>query len=475
MKKLILVVVLVVLLMGFTGCFGEQASNPSKQQKVVKIDSDPEGATAVIDNKLTVTTPSQVELTLGYHSVIFSKHGYQGQILKQVEVSKDTTEIKVKLEKITDETIITLTKESLDKTLLNLPSKLAFVSNGVLYLSDEQGKVVEKVATANSNCEAKILGVSPSLKWIILKINPKDTIIISKQFLYAVNIETPEIIKIAEDNWEGTFDVSFELASDKLIYGFRGVNAPFSSVAMFNLDTKKFSYLLDPSKNSEEKAFRFDLSDDGKYIAYVGGDVEAFPNNGAALYLKNLETGSLKMLVKPSNLNPNTGQDFISDVNFIDGKKILYSREIAENGSNYNHIIKYYVVDFEGHTKEITESDALKLFAINQPIEDKLKSLLNKNLHVNALLKNCNKIVFTILTDPEKLFLCDTNFSHIQDMQIVNPNVMNFSYGCKFVCGTLTLAQTTETHKLICAETNAKIDLTEPLKMDVTSAIYIAK
>ncbi len=480
MKKIIVALILVVLLIGFTGCFGEQTNNLQKQLTVVKIDSDPVGATAIIDDKLTVTTPSQVELTLGKHSISFSKHGYKGQILEYVEVNKDTTEIKVKLEKITDETIITLTKESLDKTLLNTPSKLAFVSNGGLYLSDEQGKIVEKVATINSSCEAKIIGVSPYLKWIILNIDPKDTIIIDKQFLYAVNIETLEIIKIAEDNWEGNFDVSFKLGSHKLIYGFRDVNAPFSSVVMFNLDTKKSSYLLDPSKNSEERAFWFDLSTNGKYTTYVGGNVEVFPDNRTALYLKNLETGELKMLVKPSNLNTNIGQDFILDASFIDGEnKILYTREIVESGSNYNPIIKYYVVDFEGHTKEITESDALKLIANNRPIEDKLKSVLNENLHVNALLTKCNKIVFTTLTDSQKLFLCDTNFSHIEDMDIVNPNAINFSYGCKFVCKTLTHTQTSKlpesTWYLIDGETNVKINLTELLKMDINSAIYVGK
>ncbi|NCQ53750.1 MAG: hypothetical protein GW803_06815, partial [Caldiserica bacterium] len=54
-----------------------------------------------------------------------------------------------------------------------------------------------------------------------------------------------------------------------------------------------------------ERAYKFDISLDGKYMAYAGGNVEVFPDNRTALYLKNLETGELKMLVKPSNLDPN--------------------------------------------------------------------------------------------------------------------------------------------------------------------------
>ncbi len=375
----------------------------------------------------------------------------------------------------------------MSSTLLNTPSKLAFVSKGALYLSDDRGKTIEKVVVINRNCEAGIFGASPSSKWVILNIEPKDARIIGEQFLYAMNIETLELIKITEDDWEGGFEISFELGDDKLIYGFKGVNAPLGPVAIFNLDTKESSYLLDPSKNCEERAYRFDLSSDGKYIAYTGGNVEVFPDNRTALYLKNLKTGELKMLVKPSNLDPNMGGDFILDVSFVNGeKKILYSREIWENSSTYNPVTKYFVVDFEGHAKEITEDDALKLVPNNQrdALEAKLKKILNKNLAVITLLAKCNKIIFTILGDPEKLFLCDTNFSHIQDTGIVNPNIVNpnginFSYGCKFVCETLTHTQTSETPKstwyLIDAETNTKVNLTEFLKMDINSAIYVGK
>ncbi|NCQ53751.1 MAG: hypothetical protein GW803_06820, partial [Caldiserica bacterium] len=162
-------------------------------------------------------------------------------------------------------------------------------------------------------------------------------------------------------------------------------------------------------------------------------------------------------------------------------KEVLYSEEIWENSSTYNPVTKYFVVDFEGHAKEITEDDAFKLLANNRLIEEKLKRVLNKNLHVNALLEKCNKIVFTVFGDDnsEKLFLCDNNLSNIQDTGISDPNDINFSYGCKFVCETLTHSQTSEAPKstwyLIDAQTSTKVNLGDVLKMDINSAIYIGK
>ncbi len=74
-KKIFLVLILIALLMSFTGCRKEQTSiTPSspisqKQTKIVHIDSDPQGATVFIDDKFVVMTPSDVELTLGQHFI----------------------------------------------------------------------------------------------------------------------------------------------------------------------------------------------------------------------------------------------------------------------------------------------------------------------------------------------------------------------------------------------------------------------
>ena len=488
MKKVIIAIILFMLLISFTGCHRKQTSttpiNPIPQEKVriVRIASNPDGAEVFIDDDTTpITTPAAVKLSIGTHFITVSKVGYYNIIQKAINVKEDTTEIKVKLEKIVDENIVRLVKDSLSSTLLNAPSKLAFISNDALYISDERGRTVEKVAVINKNWGAGIFGISPLSKWVILDIEPKDMRVISKQFLYALNIETLELIKIAEDDWEGGFETSFELGDDKLIYGFRGVNAPLSYVSIFNFNTKESSYLLSPSKNSKERAFSFDLSPDGKYIAYAGGNVEIFPDNRTAIYLKNLKTGKLKMLVKPSNLNPNMEEGFILDVSFVKGeKKILYTRQTWKNSSTYNPVTKYFTVDFEGHTKEITEDEALKLVPDNQEdaLEAKLKKILNKNLHIYALLTKCNKIAFVTLGNySEKLFSCDTNFSHIQNTGIVNPNGMNFSYGCKFTCETDT--QTSKAPKstwyLIDAETNTKVNLTELFKVDIESVIYIGR
>jgi len=488
MKKIFLVVTVVVFLMSFAGCKREQTgvtpsdSNPQTQTKIVKIDSDPQGATVFIDNNFVVRTPSDVELTLGQHFISFNRDGYQGYILENAVVKEDTTEIKVVLKKSDEESIIKLAKVKLSDALLNTPLKFVFISNGEVYISDENGKTIEEVAVIGNNYQARIYGISPDSKWILLNINPKDVRADSKQFLYALNNETLELIKIAEDNWEGGFRMSFESGDDKLIYGFQGVNAPICGLASFDFTTRKTSYLLDCSKNSEEKAFTYDISPDGKYIAYAGGNVEVFPDNRTALYLKNLEAGELKMLVKPSNLDPNSGEDFILDVSFIKGgKEILYSKEIWQSGSNYNPVVKYFIVDFEGHVKEISLDDASKFIQSSQILEAKLKKLLNKNLHIYTTLDTCDKIVFTIFNNdnPEELYICNTDFSNVLDTGISSPNFMNFSDSCKFTCEVLANSETFGSSNLmwylVDAKNNTKVNLTELLKMVVTDAIYIEK
>lgn len=474
MKRIFFTLILIALLISFVGCGGKQTSVtpitpvPKAQTKIVHIDSDPHGAKVFVDNKFAATTPADVKLALGKHSIIFSKYGYKDDILKNVEVKKDTTEIKGKLEKTVNQSVIRVVRNSVSSTLLHNP-KLIFISNDALYISDDKGKTVEKVAVIEKNCEARIYDVSPSLKWIILELDI-DT---SKDFLYAMNIETLELIKIAEHDWEGGFDEYFEQGSDKLVYGFTAPQAPLDFLAVFNLDTRKNSYLLNSSKNKYEKAFTFDLSSDGKYIAYAGGNVEMFPGN-PALYLKNLKTGELKMLVKPFGHNMN---GYFKNVSFIDGgKKIFYSEMIGKNSPTHP-MTKYFVVDFEGHSKEITEDEASKLVPNGEDVlEAKLKKTLHRNLHIDTVLPKCNKIVFTTLTDPEKLFLCDSNFSHVQNTGIVDPNVIN-SYGCKFTCQILT--ETAKAPKstwyLIDASNNTKINLTELLKMNIDSLVYIGK
>ncbi len=486
MKKILLIATLAIFLMSFAGCGRKQTGltpddlSHQPQTKIVKIDSDPEGATVFIDDDPIVETPSDVKLTIGKHKFIFNKYGYQGYILENAVVKKDTTEIKVVLKKIDEASIIKLTEVKLSDALLSTPSKFVFISGKDIYISDENGKTIQKVAVTGSNYRTQIIGASPSSKWVILNISPEDVRINSEQLLYALNVETPELIKIASDYWEGGFSTTFESGSDRLVYGFHGVNAPFCYIASFNFATRKISYLLDCSENSEEKAFSYDISPNGKYIAYAGGNVEIYPDNRTALYLKNLKTGKLKMLVKPSNLDRNKGDDFISHVNFVNGgKEILYSREIWQSGSD-NPVVKYFITDLEGHIKEISLEDASKLIQSAQILEEKLKRFLNKNLHVRAILGSCNKIVFTAYKDNgvEELYTCNTNFSNILDTGIPNPNFMNFSHSCKVTCEVPINPQTfvgPYIWYLIDVKNNTKINLAKLFKMNITDAIYIEK
>jgi len=76
--------------MSFSGCKKEQA-------KVVKIDSDPQGAIVFIDNDDPVETPVEYKLTFGSHYMTFRKAGYYDVVKKDVEVNKDTTLISATL------------------------------------------------------------------------------------------------------------------------------------------------------------------------------------------------------------------------------------------------------------------------------------------------------------------------------------------------------------------------------------------
>ena len=100
-KKII--ILLSLLAMVFTSCGIKQSENsPSnqtsqKELKVVRIESDPEGATVYIDNNEPITTPADEKLSLGWHYIHFTKNGYQDYIMKNIEIKDDTTTISVML------------------------------------------------------------------------------------------------------------------------------------------------------------------------------------------------------------------------------------------------------------------------------------------------------------------------------------------------------------------------------------------
>jgi len=105
MKKILAFAVLILLLIGFVGCRKKTVLNnhnigPVMQMRIVKIDSDPQGAMVYIDNNAPITTPADIELTLGWHYIDFKKDGYEDYIIKNAEVKEDTTIISVTLVKL---------------------------------------------------------------------------------------------------------------------------------------------------------------------------------------------------------------------------------------------------------------------------------------------------------------------------------------------------------------------------------------
>ncbi len=335
--------------------------------------------------------------------------------------------------------------------------KIVFVSDGAIYAGSIDGKVTEKIVSApNKDYDVRIYANSSNKKWIVVNVWDNQTTLTSKEMLYGMNLETFELFKITENDWESCNICHFISNSDHLVYGNGGVNGSLGYVAVVNLDTKVNTSLLEPISDNNEAAYYFDISPSETYIAYVGGKGGVFPDNDAALWLKNLETGEETTLVKGSGLNPNFGENYLGEPKFInDGKEILYSINTSEGAS-------YFVTDLKGNVRPATDKD---LETETSVLESKLKSKLNKNLHINAVLSNCNKIIFTVYNDnnSEELWEADLDGNNAKDLGIANPNVMNFTEGCKFTCGEY----------LIDLETEKKIDLDGLYKAHITYAIYL--
>ncbi len=133
--------------------------------------------------------------------------------------------------------------------------------------------------------------------------------------------------------------------------------------------------------------FFYSLSKNEKYLAYVGGKNEIFPYGATSLRLRNLETEE-EVLAKCS------GGQCIADLIFIDDSKILYS----VNGSNG---CTCFITDFEGNIESVSKEELDKFNPVCA-VENRLKKKLKKNLHVELILKDCSKAVFTVFGESGK-------------------------------------------------------------------------
>jgi len=400
----------------------------------------------------------------------------------------------VVFKKISNASLIRITKSDSLNSLLKEPSKIIFVTNNGIYASDKNGNKTERIATINSYLnaslygiyDAKISGISLDSKWLILNLKSLYNSPELKQFLYALNLQTLKLIKIGSSYCDNAF-ISFDIGADKLIYGFQDADKPSDNVDCIDLNTGNVSHLLDSSKNDEEKTYWFIISPDKKYIAYTGGNVGMFPDNKTGLYLKNLETGKLKMLVEPSNLDPNMGQDYIQWISFAgNGREILYGRMIWTKDGKQT--IKWYTVNLEGYTKEIPFEEWLKLFVANNKQEElklKMKKVLNKDVDVRGVLDKCKKIIFEFIVVNDtagKLYICNNDFLNIYFTGIKSfSTILHIAPdSCKFTCGIPfttndPINNISTRWYLINAMTNEKINLNELFKTEVKDAIYIEK
>jgi len=103
LKKTIVFLLMVVFVIGFSGCGSKQTSNPipQEQTKIVKIDSDPEGAEVVVDYDKSYKTPFECSLTIGPHTLIIKKEGYW-ELNRGIIVKKDSSDVFVTLDKVSE-------------------------------------------------------------------------------------------------------------------------------------------------------------------------------------------------------------------------------------------------------------------------------------------------------------------------------------------------------------------------------------
>jgi len=115
-KKIFVSLVLLLLLSSIAGCKVKQEgttpnvtapSNPSSQKpiKLVRIDSDPEGATVYIDKSDILITPGYVQIQAGQHTIQFSMDGYEDKTLDNIDIEEDTKVISANLRKVPEEEI----------------------------------------------------------------------------------------------------------------------------------------------------------------------------------------------------------------------------------------------------------------------------------------------------------------------------------------------------------------------------------
>jgi len=200
--------------------------------------------------------------------------------------------------------------------------------------------------------DVDIYSISEDHKWIIYVIsnNVSDPNLIAN-YLYASNIEAcieTCDFKIAQTVFETSFGCSFIGDLHHLLYGVKGVNAPFSYVALYDLDKKTNKYLLE-GKDDKDYAFFYAVSEDERYLAYVGGKDGVFPDSTASLWLKDLKTGEEKILVK--------GDDVNNHDKYIEGPEFISSSEIQYSINTLNSST-YFVVDFNGHVRPADDKDS---------------------------------------------------------------------------------------------------------------------
>jgi len=127
MKKILVVLMLLVVAINFTGCGKQTETAPQEQTKTVRFDSNPQGADVFVDNQSIRQTPTEYKLSIGTHNILIRKDGFE-YYYETLNVSND---------KKGQEVVVELKKELLrfGETIRFIEPIIRFPEEGLSYSS----------------------------------------------------------------------------------------------------------------------------------------------------------------------------------------------------------------------------------------------------------------------------------------------------------------------------------------------------
>jgi hypothetical protein len=340
---------------------------------------------------------------------------------------------------------------------------IVFSSEGAVYRGSIDGKTIEKIVKPPSKTsEFSFRRVSKDSEWLVYTIwDPQKSDVDAKNFIKALNLKSGEVVYIASDYWESSYAVSFIDNSHRILYGNHGVQAPYSYVAIFDLDKKTNTYLLSPVSEEKDYAFDFILSDDGTKLAYAGGKYCPFGECDIGLWVKNLATNNETKLYEVE------AHDFIELDRFINNNtEVVFVVEHYDE--KYNPTSITMIANLKNGSVREASEDEMNKFNSRMKLEQKIEENVKQKVINISESNECNKVViWTTDGNSEKLWLSDLNGENVEDLNIVNPNRVDLSNDCK------KLIYQDGAWFLKDLNTNETVNLNTLFKLNIGYAVYV--